>query len=423
METCRAFYSIGVPFLLRQKVSLNNEAALESFCSFLFAVSPSPSNRPRLLRDLHFSDDLAKKESSTILRVLSGATHLRSLDIFLPHPAPEFRNVLTGYTNLRELEINLESGETATEVLGWFEKIRSPIDTLTICFLPSPNRAVLPSISSLAGTLKSLTLHCAIIDTIDAKFEFPHVQQLCLSQSFRPSGYFPPSAAIIFRLFPNLELLTLPDNSRDGSPPINYENRVQEATDFGVHRKHLKRLEGCLTELSLGGYNCFVDELYLRINDCWEWDGDKASFLLSQARPSVFHLDFFDEFPSVDMIPIIEAVPSLGSFKELSISLQTVHPDDAVFADITRSLPEALRGVDTETLVLEFLWHIPLDDTESPFLMHEFDIEELFLQVHAVARKPRTIIIQPHYTRKTIFDVPVDFVESVRRKRLDEIAE
>ncbi|KAJ3481930.1 hypothetical protein NLI96_g7324 [Meripilus lineatus] len=424
METCRAFYSIGVPFLLRQKVSLNTEDVFKSFCNFLFATSPGPSNRPTLLRDLRIPDYMVKNNKSMVLQIISGATYLRSLHIYLPESATEFRNVLAGFSDLRELRIELDPGKSATEALRWFEQIRSPIETLWIQLcIPSLQRVALSSLSPLASTLRSLTLDRAKLDSMDINVEFPNVRELYLKEFGRRSTeYFPPSSAAIFKIFPNLESLAVPTFDTLSARQLSgYDDRVQEATDLGVHRKHLKSLEGCLSELIWGGYICSADDLCLWVGSCWEWDSGDASFLLSRTRPSTFQLALFIESFTLDMIPIIEDVPSLGSFKEIYILICVNEPDDDAALELTRSLPEALRGVDTELLTLDF--QVSSLDTECHFLMHEFDIEEFFLQIHAVARKPRTIVIEPHHTRKAIFDVPVDFVESARRKCLDATAE
>lgn len=339
METCHGFFAFGILVLLRQTVWLQRQVAFESFCGFLFATSPEPSNRPVLLHDLRIRDYLVENNKSMILRIISSATHLRSLDIFLPKAAPEFRNVLAGYTNLRELEVRLECSKTAADSTWWFGQIQSPIETLSISFNSvSSQGGIISSISPLAGTLKSLTLIRARIDPTDADFEFPHVRHFRLDQSVLPVGYFPPSAATIFKLFPNLESLTLPRTEKIFIDlPFEYSDRVQEATDFGVHRRHLKRLEGCLTELSLGGYNCSVDELYLCIGSHWPWHGERASFLLSQARPSIFHMKFHDDAPTLNAIRIIHSVPSLGPFKQLLINFSVTMPDDPVTLEITVS--------------------------------------------------------------------------------------
>ncbi|KAJ3485150.1 hypothetical protein NLI96_g5161 [Meripilus lineatus] len=419
METCREFYTAGAILLLRQRIRIRDEAAFKSFRSFVFATSPEPSDRLTLLRDLRILPPMVEHDKSTVLRIISGATHLRSLHIHLPKSAPEFRNVIAGYTDLRELRIDLEPGQPATETLRWLEQIRSPIDTLWIkWYTYSPQRDVIPYLAPLAGTLKSLTLDRATFDLTDANFELPHVRHLHLVDTDSASGeHIPPSTSIVFEIFPNLEFLEVPPSDRISRHLLSrHDDRVQEATNLrvGVHQRRLKRLEGCLTELTYGGYMCPVDELCLWLEPCWEWERDQVSFLLSQTRPSRFHIKFYDESPTMDVIRIVEVVPSLGYFKELLILFYVADSDDPVTLEITRALPEALRGVDTESLTLQF--GVSPRHTDSSFLMHEFDVEEFFLHVHAVARKPRTITIEPHHTRKAIFDVPADLVESLRRK-------
>lgn len=335
METCRAFYSIGVPFLLRQQVWLRDLAAVESFHDFLFAVSPAPSNRPKLLRDLRITSDLEEKESSIMLRVLSSAVHLHSLYLKLSKAnVREFRNVLSGLADLRKLELFLKKGVHASTALRWLKRTQSHIHTLKLHFpFMSHPQQVISAIYPLAGTLKTLTFTNAIIKPMDG-LEFPSVRSLTIIPS---ATHLLPLAATVFSLFPNLEELTSHGNQHQFLTEIDLDqmhvSTVQDALDNGVHRRCLKTVQGSLRDLYWGGYVCSVESLTLVIDDFDEWDYDRASSLLSHNRPSKFSLFFQLQAVWIQTTQIIQAfkdLPSLGSFMELSVCISVMFPDDGI---------------------------------------------------------------------------------------------
>ncbi|KAJ3481915.1 hypothetical protein NLI96_g7331 [Meripilus lineatus] len=423
MESCRAFYSIGVPFLLRQTIHINDDN-FQSFYNFLVAPSLDPSNRPKLVRELHFLENTSEHYPKMISRILSGAVHLQTLNIALyKENLAELSDALASLANIRNVRILLEDDVSPSEGLQWLKNIQSHIRIFHLfynddCDYKDAQYRAIPVISSLASTLTTLVIQCFQIVPEDATFVFPHVR-VCRIDHGMAEFYDPPPAATFFKMFPELDALHLPISgfisNQDGLVE-EYESKLQAAINLGVHQRRLKVLAGTVYELAFRGYICSVEKLVIKSRNLgWEQEG--VTRLISQTRPSILYLSIQVDEPTPFVTLIIEKVRLLGPFKEMIISLDFTHRNDPILRSLMGAIPGALRNVAAETLEIacNIVHH---DGEECAFLRHEFNMREFVLQIIAVAPKPRTITIHTGECRRVkreTFDVPQDLVERMRR--------
>ena len=129
MKTCRAYYSIGIPTLLRSSNELHK--GNQSFYAFMFATSPGPPNRFRYLLDLQVDYDPTNPRSFDVPYLLLRATNLRRLSLHGVDELMEcYPHVVDSLTNLVEFRC-LDCTEGALE---WLQRTSAPISRLQVMF-------------------------------------------------------------------------------------------------------------------------------------------------------------------------------------------------------------------------------------------------------------------------------------------------
>ncbi|KAJ3483494.1 hypothetical protein NLI96_g6272 [Meripilus lineatus] len=342
MKTCRMYYSIGVPILLRRCDELHKGS--ESFYAFMFATSPGPPDRFRYLLDLKTSFDPNKPETLMVPHLLLRATNIERLELWGRRGVDElmksYPHVVDSLTNLIEFRCGVSDGG----VLEWLERTTAPIARLDLMFSlevednTSPVVDVLPSILKFAETLVSLELDNAIIGPCTSGIQFRKVRKIKIRMDYL-FGYLTTGPSII-QSFPNLEsfyffMLDIDEDELPGDEEkIHREHRfnVAEVSRLGDFPQSLKDLEGHIVALYRGG---FLPENVL----------DK--FTIHEIR--------HEDISRREYLPVFERI----SPRALSLRLCGLYQDQ----DIKEFLELALQDISTAGILeeLELIFYFEID--------------------------------------------------------------
>ncbi|KAJ3483496.1 hypothetical protein NLI96_g6270 [Meripilus lineatus] len=332
MKTCHAYYSIGVPILLRPSDGFHKGS--KSFYDFMFATSPGPPDRFRYLLDLEARFDPNKPETLIIPRLLLRAMNLERLSIhgadelmeFYPHVADS----LTKLTEFRCWSVDTPG----TGAIEWLKRTTAPIARLQVVLFidnnTSPVLDILPAILKFADTLVSLELVNALVGPNTSGILFLKVREIKILM-YHVFGYLTPGQNII-QSFPNLEVLHVDilemyeEEEGDGDEEAmdrEHDFNVGEVTRLGVPTRPLKELQGNIISLYRGGYcsNWPVEKLTVDDIRC------KPEFhmflpIFDLIRPRVLSLNISYEIADInDYLSLaFEAVSRVGTVEDLRLN-------------------------------------------------------------------------------------------------------
>lgn len=368
MKACRAYYSIGVPILLRRPVEISSSEFLSSFYYFIFATNLGPTDRARFLRTIIWDHDVDiprddrndyydrgisptaytrkqyeqdRGDALKFMYILSHASGLEYLDFtqgssqqFIEF-CPDAVDTLANLARLRSLHI---CHGTTTDV-NWFLRAKSPIVALAIDFRGhASDNQELSTFSRFRDTLVSLEIWDLMLRPGDENLRFPRVRRFRIEANY---GQLPIPASYVFQIFPNIQVLELPSHFEDATYGDYNESNIQNQRSLNLaqvrklepaqRNLHLKELRGCAADLFRGAYECTVENLSVVRLDCWDFQWFLP--LLPQMRPVSLLLQFnvCDREPGpIQIVEMaLQKLSTTNTLENLSLFIDLPGPQDA----------------------------------------------------------------------------------------------
>ena len=210
MKTSNALYSLGIPLLLKERVTLSRLLSLESFRDFMFAEQDQ--KRFRFLRALEIriawgEDQLRARES--VILLLQNADFLRYLSVVNYNDivgSPTGYDALQTLCHLRSLEYLSISDTDTAPILDSLDVLQSPVTELEIWSSKALSHSrIFTTLLNFKETLTKLTFKASYLTAAESSPVLPRVRELTIITDSGLVAY----VGTLARVFPNLRRLSI----------------------------------------------------------------------------------------------------------------------------------------------------------------------------------------------------------------------
>jgi len=316
-RTCRTLYAASLPILFRGPFG-DQSTPREKLCSYYRALLTNFPHRLPYARAMYLSGShrWSRKDSvgainvllEAVITVLQHSPHLESIDVDdagrLFKLDDKIVPTIAQMTNLRHLSLDQPDVDSLEHL---FHDLRSPLNTLTLCFPNTVQLEILPLLANFATTLEELTLTSARLMSCSRQLSFPRLTFLDIAGCWY-------SLETLSRVAPELRRLTFA--GRRLVLDTRYHGRERATTASWSHLDYL-----CGDAHQLWSSGIHVPVHHLRIANNALAYRDMLTQVLSDIKPPFLEIST-TVYSHVEVRSLLKILPIQRSWmKRLDIAL------------------------------------------------------------------------------------------------------